>query len=87
MTVSLADTILRFRVWQKGLPIQGFDQNMWRSDAYGFTMRWSDYGNRNSEFGWEFDHIIPSSIIPLDGIGNLRPLNWRTNSLRQAGRF
>lgn len=67
-------------VWEKGRVIPDFDAAIWRWDDYGSVMKFADYGNRNSEHGWEIDHIVASALGGGDGIVNLRPLNWRNNA-------
>ena len=73
-------------IWAKGTPIPGYDSNIWRRDEYGSAMKYSDYGNRNSEYGWEVDHIVPVSRGGTDNLNNLRPLHWRNNASRGDGR-
>lgn len=70
----------RLLVWQKATPIIGYDPAVWRRDQYGYTIRYADYGDRSSEFGWEIDHISPSFLGGGDELGNLRPLHWRKNA-------
>jgi hypothetical protein len=48
-------------------------------DMSGRLMLWDEYRNRNSEFGWEIDHILPRERGGRTVIENLQPLNWRTN--------
>jgi hypothetical protein len=48
-------------------------------DSSGKLMLWDEYGNRNSEYGWEIDHILPREKGGKTSIENLQPLNWRTN--------
>lgn len=43
-------------------------------------MKYSEHGNRNSEHGWEIDHINPVSNGGGDELPNLQPLNWKNNA-------
>lgn len=80
------DTIQR--VWEKGHVILGRDPRIWRRDDYKAVVKRSDYGNRDSEYGWELDHIRPRSTEGSDTIDNLRPLQWRANVGRsRRGRY
>jgi hypothetical protein len=65
-------------VWRKGIEIPGWDPNVWRRDACGAVMKWSDHGKTNEQ-GWEIDHKIPVSAGGTDDLWNLQPLNWRNN--------
>ncbi len=67
-------------VWQKGRVIPDFNPDVWRWDICGKVMKFSDHGNRNSEHGWEIDHINPVSNGGLDYLSNLQPLNWKNNA-------
>lgn len=75
------------QVWEKGRIIADYDKNSIRQDACGAWIRFDKYGDRNSVFGWEIDHIYPESILrerkvpdeEIDCIDNLRPLNWINN--------
>lgn len=73
------------QVWNKGLIIPGYPAHNWRWDAYGAVIKRSEYGNRNSKYGWEIDHIVPDSRGGSDGVSNLRPLQWE-NNLRKSNR-
>jgi 5-methylcytosine-specific restriction endonuclease McrA len=51
-------------------------------DECGQAMQWSQYGNRNSDYGWEIDHINPVSNGGTDILSNLQPINWKNNSAK-----
>jgi hypothetical protein len=67
-------------VWLKGRIVPGYDPSVWRQDEYGSWIRYSDYGDRSSEYGWEIDHRRPSAFGGSDSIDNCRPLHWRRNA-------
>lgn len=79
-------------VWCKGRIVEGFQEEHVRKDACGALMLYEKYGNRNSSFGWEIDHVYPKSKleqlgVPADlinHIDNLRPMNWRNNESKDA---
>lgn len=71
----------KLAVWNKGHPIPDYDAAVWRRDDLGSAIRYTDYGNRESEFGWEFDHYpIPAAMGGTDDVSNLRPLHWKHNA-------
>jgi hypothetical protein len=74
------DEARKLAVWVKGFAIPGYDAAIWRHDAFGHAMRYADYGDRNSEYGWEIDHIVATALGGSDDITNLRPLHHRINA-------
>ena len=69
----------RSAAWNKATIIPKFDQSVWRWDPFGTPIRWLDHGNRDSEHGWEIDHIVPLSKGGGDDLNNLQALHWRNN--------
>ena len=70
----------KLAIWSKGRVIPNFDAAVWRWDRFGNVMRYSDYGDRDSKFGWEADHVVPSDLGGHDGFNNLMPTHWSANS-------
>lgn len=42
----------RVAVWNRATPIPGCDKAVWRCDDQGRIIRWSDYEDRFSRYGW-----------------------------------
>lgn len=83
--MSFSEEVIQ-QVWEKGRVVSGNDPNVWRKDDCNAWMRRQDYGNRDSQYGWEIDHIKPISEGGTDGLSNLRPLQWQNNAHKQDGK-
>ena len=77
--VSISDK--RGAVWSKAKPIRGKDPTKYRQDPYGNEMHYNSYG-KDSEKGWEIDHIKPKARGGSDATVNLQALNTQTNRLK-----
>lgn len=62
-----------WKVWAKGYQTEN-DPLMWRKDECGAWIFRGDYG-KNSQYGWEIDHIVSVSEGGTDDLPNLRPLH------------
>lgn len=65
--------------WSKARIVPGRDPNTIRKDACGAWIKWADYGNIDSEWGWEIDHIHPVALGGTNHPSNLQALHWKNN--------
>ena len=72
-------------IWNKALHAQGYNPNFVRKDVCGALIELKQYGNRDSKFGWEIDHIVPVSKGGSHSYQNLQPLQWENNSSKGGG--
>lgn len=73
-----AEDSLILQVWNKGKKIEKYDPTIWRRDICGRAIKFEEHG-KNTENGWEIDHIKPQAKGGGDDLGNLQPLYWETN--------
>lgn len=71
----------------KGHSVIGYDSKKFRKDDCGAWIIRDKYGDRNSKYGWEIDHINPESQGGSDALSNLRPLQWENNAKKSDGRL
>ncbi len=74
-------------VWEKGAIINNYDSSKYRKDQCGAWISRDKYGNRNSKYGWEIDHITPDSQDGSGSLYNLRPLQWKNNIAKSDGKL
>lgn len=74
-------------VWEKGTIVSGYNSLLYRKDECGAWMVRKAYGHRDSEYGWEIDHISPQANGGSDVLSNLRPLQWQNNAHKSNGRL
>ena len=77
----------KLAVWKKATIVAGNDSSRWRKDQCGAWIGWNEYGNRQSNYGWEIDHITSQAHGGSDCLSNLRPLHWRNNLEKSEGRL
>jgi hypothetical protein len=81
------DEKAKLAVWSKGKVVGTNDPKVWRQDECGAWINFSKYGDRNSQYGWEIDHITSQYHNGTDALSNLRPLQWQNNASKGAGRL
>ena len=81
-TVSALED-LKLTAWANTMPMGG-NASGWefRRDSQGNMLRYGDYGNRRSPFGWEVEWIVPRAMGGRPEPGNLRALQWRANAAK-----
>ena len=69
---------LKRAAWARTSPVSS--ANAWdiRKDCLGNLVRYTDFGNRHSPFGWELDYI--GSNDPA----NLQAINWKAAAARST---
>lgn len=67
------------KIWEKATCVDGFDSDTIRKDCCGAFILKTEFGNRNSKYGWEIDHVYPLSKGGDDNLLNLRPMQWENN--------
>ena len=72
---------LKRAAWARTGPVSGQQLNSWefRKDCLGNLVRFADYGNRHSPFGWELDTITTHGPNDAD---NIQALHWRAIAAR-----
>jgi len=71
------------QVWDKGAIVSNNDPNILRKDECTAWIKRDAYGNRQSQFGWEIDHIDGNANNNL--LTNLRPLQWENDAAHLKG--
>lgn len=72
-------------VWAKGQVVGSNNPDNYRKDECGAWIYFSHYSNRESQYGWEIDHITFVDHVASDDLNNLRPLQWQNNAYKGSG--
>lgn len=76
------ETILK--VWKKAEIDEYNVPNDFRKDPCGAWIERTQYGNHDSAYGWEIDHIVQQSS-DVNNLSNLRPMHWKNNTRSEDG--
>ena len=71
---------LKRLAWSRTSPVSG-QANSWefRKDCLGNLVRYADYGNRHSPFGWELENVGGQSAGTGDP-NHLQALHWKAHA-------
>ena len=74
---------LKRLAWSRTNPVSR-QPNSWefRKDSLGNLVRYADFGNRHSPFGWELDYILSRSLGGSTSPENLQALHWKATAAR-----
>ena len=76
------------KVWEKARYVNAENEKKgFRKDQCGAWINFNNYGDRESLWGWEIDHITPVADGGPDVVSNLRPLHWKNNLSKSDGRL
>ncbi len=68
----------RVRAWEGCARIPGCDKSIWRQDAAGRVIRWADFGDRFSRYGWEMrDRPSPGLLGRAFHRHTVEAIHWR----------
>lgn len=78
-------------VWDRATKVDGYDPTRFRKDACGAWIIRDKYGDSDSIYGWQIDHIVPRSLLEENGFSdeeidnqlNLRALQHENNASKR----
>lgn len=88
----MIDEEIKKAIWVKMSSAPGKDPTKFKLDACGALIEWDKYGDRQSDYGWEADHVVPKSLLQSKGVPedeyddevNLRPMHWKNNDSKSS---
>lgn len=84
----MSDDEKKYYAWQVAQVVDGYDKNLIRKDACGAWIMWDKYGDTDSIYGWQVDHICPQKKLfdlgfnqdQIDNQENLRAMQHQNNA-------
>jgi hypothetical protein len=73
---------LKRAAWARTSPAGQLKSWEFRRDCLGNLVRYADFGNRHSPFGWELDSLVPWALGGSTDPENLQALNWKATAAR-----
>ena len=74
-------------VWDRAMVVEGYDKSRFRKDACGAWIIRNKYGDIDSQYGWQIDHVVPRALLEdkgfsedeIDAPANLRAMQHENN--------
>jgi hypothetical protein len=74
-------------VWDRAMVVEGYDKSRFRKDACGAWIIRNKYGDIDSQYGWQIDHVVPRALLEdkgfsedeIDAPVNLRAMQHENN--------
>jgi hypothetical protein len=74
-------------VWDRAMVVDGYDKSRFRKDACGAWIIRNKYGDIDSQYGWQIDHVVPRALLEdkgfsedeIDAPVNLRAMQHENN--------
>ena len=84
---TLMNLELKDIAWNAAIIVDEYSPDRIRKDACGAWIAYDDFNNKESMFGWEIDHVYPTSRLNMMGIPrklwnhplNIRAMHWKNN--------
>ena len=74
-------------IWQKSNDAGSDALKEFKVDSNGILIKKSDYGNKNSDYGWGLARIISKKDGGTDDISNLKAVNYGESNYRKYRKF
>ena len=78
---NFSETQLK-NVWEALTEFPGENPSIFRYDGCGAKLKFADYGNSESDYGWTIDHKYPVSLGGNDHPLNLHALHIKNNEMK-----
>jgi hypothetical protein len=70
--------------WNKAKIVENDNDKgkVWRKDLADAWIKFTDYGDQESDYGWEVDHAFPESKGGGTEDYNIQAMNWKNNKTK-----
>ena len=84
---SASKETLKDIAWNTACAVPNHDPSVERWDPCGAWIRYADFENHNSDYGWDIDHVFPVAKLRYHKVPrmlwnhalNIRAMHWKNN--------